>query len=381
MSTTPSTVPPAGGTRFTNEEIARLRRRDRVSEIAISQVLDRRAIAARNKTTLDERRLFAYLLDEAREDGLGKAKANRPLTVLSLEPDELESLLFGRNVPDENRWAYEALVAQVEGKSAIRSRDWLGGIKSMQDVLRLTREGWGEGAQRALALSESLKRELPAPKSRRRRGEWGDEGDELDRDRLTNGDLEHAWRRTRRVVRSGLQVVTVVAPFGVPGSWNQEQLFWTGAAMIVLADILDDAGFTLELVAASPTVMTAGDILTVCQLKHPGDPLRPDIVAALFCHAGVSRCMDFFAALHAPFAIRRDFGAAGDLGVSWEAARRAGLVEPATLLLDRVRNEQACRKMAHGALAALVAADESGVPREDDDPPLRPEGFAQDPSY
>lgn len=184
---------------------------------------------------------------------------------------------------------------------AQRSR-WMGGV-SPSELEAIVSKGWAEGAQRVRALADSFRDKLPHPTSIRRRKVWTDQGDELDRDKVYSGQLDTAWRRTVRQEMNAQQVVSVVLPWAHYCNVLAEDLFWAGAAMLALTDVLEDAGYSVELLglnAVSPHATMsrrgrrdnrADQWLTAVQVtvKAAGEPLRMDSVAALLCHAGTYR--------------------------------------------------------------------------------------------
>lgn len=114
---------------------------------------------------------------------------------------------------------------------------------------------------------------LPTPKSRRRVARWSDDGDEFCRDRAESGFP--AWRGTYREMRTGPQVITIVADMATPARRDSSEILWRGAAAILLTQICEQAGYRVELVAADHSVQTVGDtnVIQVVHLKEADEPL------------------------------------------------------------------------------------------------------------
>lgn len=102
-------------------------------------------------------------------------------------------------------------------------------------------------------LVEALAKEVsaPTPVSRRRKAVRGPEGDELDMGRVWQGDLEHAWRLTRREQSVGPSRVLVCVQINASSFVRARDLAWRGATALAYTSALLEAGFVVELVACS----------------------------------------------------------------------------------------------------------------------------------
>lgn len=174
---------------------------------------------------------------------------------------------------------------------------WLGASSACEAANRVT-HGWPEGAQRVKEQMESL--EITAPMSVRRRRTRTDQGDELDVHRVYRGDLDHAWTaRKRREVRSPV-LVRLVAQVNLLADMEAEALFWRGAAIVKLADLLVDAGYNVEIVGAVATskiARTPTDYCVTFPLKESTQPLDIEQLAGVVCNAGFHRLFGFRAYL------------------------------------------------------------------------------------
>lgn len=90
----------------------------------------------------------------------------------------------------------------------------------------------------------------PSPKSRRRRPVRAAAGDELDIQRVWQGDLDTAWRTTRREQSIGPSRVLLVVDAMASASTESNELAARGAAVLALADLLCGAGYAVQIVAA-----------------------------------------------------------------------------------------------------------------------------------
>ena len=143
------------------------------------------------------------------------------------------------------------------------------------DALNAT---WSDG----LAILDRMRDELagaalPQPRSRRRCLRWDEAtGDELDYDRLRSGQAW--WRTSRRDVVNGPASRTIVVDVGANCHVDAEDILWRGAAAIVLTEILEAAGYRVELWAAwktSSCYHNGDGALVAAQLKGTADPLDP----------------------------------------------------------------------------------------------------------
>ncbi len=127
--------------------------------------------------------------------------------------------------------------------------DWYGlPVRTGKEAIEILRNGWSDGAKR---INDNMnKLEAPRAKSPRRRPVWSDQGDTLDMQRVYCGRLDVAWRRTVRREATGPAQITLVANLSISGGTSAEVLFWRGAAAIKLADILTEAGYSVQIVSA-----------------------------------------------------------------------------------------------------------------------------------
>lgn len=140
-------------------------------------------------------------------------------------------------------------------------------------------------------MAELADSELPQPKSLRRQRVWSeDAGDEVDIDRLRRGQAY--WQTTRRQHRPGPLTATVVADVCTLAKVNWDKILWRGAATVCLTEILERAGYRVELWGTQYVTSEAYDFTRrrgfasgVC-LKRTGDTL--DVSTLINCLSGWS---------------------------------------------------------------------------------------------
>lgn len=134
--------------------------------------------------------------------------------------------------------------------NSLNNPDWIG-----RDDLGTTRRGipakvdaaWPEG----LAVIDGILRELreskpELPMSRRRVRQWRpDDGDDICQDRLRAG--QDFWRATPRLKARGPNTITLLVGVSASSHRKAEDVFWRGAAAACLVDMLEDAGYRVEV--------------------------------------------------------------------------------------------------------------------------------------
>ena len=110
-------------------------------------------------------------------------------------------------------------------------------------ISKLVLAGWPEGAKRMADVAALLDSDLIRPADLKRRVVWGAQGDELSMDRVYSGRIDIAWRSSKRRVRQSNRLITLCADSIVSGDASSEALYWRGAAVVVLADMLQSAGY------------------------------------------------------------------------------------------------------------------------------------------
>lgn len=110
---------------------------------------------------------------------------------------------------------------------------------------------------------------------------YGDEGDEIDQDRINAGEDDVAWRRMTRLeaVRRS-RVIVLDVDIITSANTTQEQFVWNGVQTVVLADALESEGFRVEVNVLQ--VVRLDYNVAFCsrvRVKRAQDPLRIDLLA------------------------------------------------------------------------------------------------------
>jgi hypothetical protein len=160
-----------------------------------------------------------------------------------------------------------------------RINTWAEMTKAVVDV-------WPDGVRTITELAAAVRgSELPTPKSVRRRVKYReDEGDEFNLDRYEDGMPPWRAMSPRRSV--GPQVVSLACQIGGRCGVSSTDLFWRGAVSLVLCELLEDAGYLVELVTYSYPEShgrefgTDGSVLQAVVVKRPDDILDRGLLAS-----------------------------------------------------------------------------------------------------
>jgi hypothetical protein len=298
---------------------------------------------------------------QLRHDG-EPGKDGRKLAALSLHVSDLPELMSNADglVHAENM-IHHAQIGQSMGGGMTK---WYGGLTSVAEALALVNDGWASGAERAAAASEGMASDqLARPESIRRRVVWGEEGDRIDWERGLSGDYDTMWGRCRRRRTSVPRMVSLATSFGGNCHRSAEELFWSGAQMVVTAELLQAAGYQVEVRGISGNDGTAHgrrQVMGIVDITAKGydDPLRLDMLAAVFSHAGVFRTYGFQCYVRLPWAIGYGLGHAVDN--PWEQVKQCaelGWLRPVDVFVPAAFNQESAIK---NIVAAITAVESRG---------------------
>lgn len=152
-------------------------------------------------------------------------------------------------------------------------------FKIFDDVATASNKVWKKGMARYDAMMAELQSEhIKPPVSIRRTARWSeDEGDDLSIDRLRSG--APFWRTTKREHRPGPVNVTIVTDVNASCGILTAHILWRGAAAICLTNLLESAGYRVELWVADRSadvfVESFDYCLITCLLKACNAPVDP----------------------------------------------------------------------------------------------------------
>lgn len=132
--------------------------------------------------------------------------------------------------------------------SSLWGGGWSGkSFESWNGVRKSFLEPWTKGISKVQDMLDEIKsQQLPRPKSRRRKRRWSEDDGEVDVDRVMAGDSDF-YNEIRREQVHGPSNVLLLTNLDAYGGDSPEKIFWRGAAAIAAADLIEDAGYAVEI--------------------------------------------------------------------------------------------------------------------------------------
>lgn len=121
------------------------------------------------------------------------------------------------------------------------------GTASMSEAVKIARQGWGEGVDRALDMIDRLS--LANPRVRRRKPSLA--GGVVNVGRMLSGDPAHMVRRPKQ---PGTKVVTFFVEAGCSGVINASTMAHRAAAIGAMIDIMEQVGYSCTVVATDTSL-------------------------------------------------------------------------------------------------------------------------------
>jgi len=180
--------------------------------------------------------------------------------------ESLDSFLEAAQEAAVRPSTYDYYVSRFEHQSLMKrspvSTEWEGMDTELTfpEVCKFLQSEWNEGASKIEESMESL--EAPVTRDIRRRGRWAEDGTDISVDRYLSGDTDRMYRTSRRQSLPGFTRVRIVVDLGSScGACDNivctvepvdpESLFWRGAAAAALAESLEAAGYSVEIIAGA----------------------------------------------------------------------------------------------------------------------------------
>lgn len=172
---------------------------------------------------------------------------------------------------------------------------WLGPARTATAARELFRKGWPEGVER---LRQMRANSLSTAQSVKRVRCRSDQGDELDIHRIWSGRFDTAWSATKVGKRTHTRHVHILATTQAACAIDQEQVYWRGAAATRLADVLEDAGYSVAitgLTVAGATNVDYDKVTFAYPVKGYDQPLSLANIAVALCCVAWHRVLGFTA--------------------------------------------------------------------------------------
>jgi hypothetical protein len=241
-------------------------------------------------------------------------------------------------------------------------REGFSGVKNRAEAERFLDEGWPHGARELATLAAEVEDSVPMAAQIRRKMRWSDDGDEIDLQRVYSGHLDSSWRDMTRSVRVQSRVLQVVTRWGENADASQKRLFWQGAAGAVLCDVLERAGYRVELAGCLAAMQGNGLALTYMKVKEAQQPMNLDSVAASLCKGSTFRVFGIASLANFPRDVNYGWGYAQPSVEKYlEIAAKHGLVDAPDIVLERVTNKSSAIHAIRGGIEQVEAKTGFGV--------------------
>lgn len=177
------------------------------------------------------------------------------------------------------------------------------GLDSWEQVEKRSNRVWAEGLYTLQEFVTKLKdAKLPELKDKKRKVKFnGDDGDEVEYDRMMNG--EDFYRKSERQDHDSVTDISVYIDTTTPASKDSKDILWRGAAAIALTHILEERGYRVELWVVNGSDLYDGKskhVMTGCCLKRAGDVLDMstliNVVSGWFYRTAIFTLLDTIAA-------------------------------------------------------------------------------------
>lgn len=191
---------------------------------------------------------------------------------------------------------------------------WYGGLKNKSEAISIIRDGWPDGVKRIRELKTSIETSIPKFQRPMRKGNWSNDGSEVNIDRAMAGNWDNAWRSTKKInVAGSRQFINITVCWGGNCNLSAEELFWTGASATTICDALESMGHRCKITAihmGEHYNRDGGNYKSALRIniKEYNEPLRINSVAGILCHAGIFRTLGFHAILQHDFDVGYGLG-------------------------------------------------------------------------
>lgn len=167
---------------------------------------------------------------------------------------------------------------------------WTGrNMASMDEAIKFTMAPYPEGETLLQHAREQLRGVLENVKAEcitRRPRFSEDSGDEVDMDRWQRRDPDFwvDFHRTRKPGNGGAKIVDILAEFNASAHRDAAEIAWRGACAIILADVLQDAGYRVRVTfqwLSRGYYQNGDNAWAQVVIKRPEDPVDFATLAAV----------------------------------------------------------------------------------------------------
>lgn len=157
-----------------------------------------------------------------------------------------------------------------------RESNWIGrDFYSWEEVVAAATAVWHDGLQQVERMQEQIARQMPVPKTRKRKGRWSESNGEIDIDRTMRGEFEY-MRDHRRETNQGPATISLICNVGGTYDVSATAMLWRSAAAVAVIDVLEQAGYAVELWMynqADHAYQNRENVFMACKVKECSDVL------------------------------------------------------------------------------------------------------------
>lgn len=245
-----------------------------------------------------------------------------------------------RGMFDRKIWGYSPLTGRT--------------IHNIRHAFQLAETEWPEGLQMAEDLMNEVKdHEFERPVTIRRTARWSeDHGDDFSLDRYMSG--QEYWRTTERQYRAGPMNITIAINNSAPQLSNHSVMTWRGIAAVILAELLEAAGYRTDIYSAfygQNSYNDRGSYGQIINLKHSEDPIdRSTLTNVLSGWFFRTCCIPAIMLREGDWLYPNKFGEATSIS-SWIKRR---LNDPRAVTADMITNKYSAIKWIQDSLDQLT---------------------------
>lgn len=203
----------------------------------------------------------------------------------------------------------------IRSDNSDRSHGWISGnteffgSSNMSAALKLARDGWPEGVEKAKRALEIIESENAVIRARK----MSVAGGRVNVGKMLSGNPLHMTTRARA---PGRRVVTLYVATNMSAEVDTNTAIIRATTVAAMADILEASGFSCEIVAVAENKNSSkGPAITNCTvvLKHASDPLNINDIVFGVGHPSMQRRLVFtmIGYDNAASAIHKDMGYPG----------------------------------------------------------------------
>lgn len=213
------------------------------------------------------------------------------------------------------------------------------------------------GYQDAIADIDNLIIEIPEtikPVTRKRKKKRGDFGEEYDILRAWSGNLDTAWQSMERRAVQGPATITIAANQTINARTDKSVLFWRGAAAVALTDMLEKAGYRVEILSlfvvrsGNPKNGQNGPLFLQIKSKASDMPLDKGMCAAALANSAFLRVNFFQWAC-----CQDDWFPAGDIGQMRSTEQYAAMAPGTIGDLEQVKDASSAARWIENSLEKI----------------------------